>query len=324
MQNAEIRTPVILVTGTSSGIGLEIIRKLRLLDTYRVVATARETSLHKLTELGFSESDRFKIRAMDVTSARDRQRVTEEIYSSWGGVDVLINNAGISYRAVVEHMCDDEELEQMATNYLGAMALIRLALPGMRERHRGHIINISSVGGMMAMPTMSAYSASKFALEGASEALWYELRPWNIHVTLVQPGFIRSDSFRHVYYSKMSAAGRENPHDPYHPYYAAMAPFVEKLMNRSLSDAESVAGQVVNVMRKRTPPLRCPATLDAHLFYWLRRLLPRRIYHRILYYALPGIRNWGEPGNISQRRPGAQADQRSSTAPSALPVTKKE
>jgi len=288
------RIPVVLITGTSSGIGLAIIKQLYQLREYRVVATARESSIQQVRDQGMEESDRFMIRAMDVNADADRQRVINEIEKVWDGVDILINNAGISYRAVVEHMSEDEEIKQMDTNYFSAMALIRLVLPKMRERRSGHIINISSVSGMMAMPTMSSYSASKFALEGASEALWYELRPWNIHVTLLQPGFIRSDSFRHVYYSKKSADGRDQPHDPYHKYYAAMSPFVEKLMTRSFSDAGRVADTVIRIMAKKVPPLRCPATLDAHLFYWLRRLLPRRLYHRILYYALPGIRNWGK------------------------------
>jgi len=294
MQPPEHRIPVVWVTGTSSGIGLAIIRKLQPLDSYRVVATAREASLENFAALGINESERIMIRSMDVNSETDRQRVLSEINDRWDGVDILINNAGISYRAVVEHMDDEEEHRQMQTNYFSAMELIRLVLPKMRERRSGHIINVSSVSGMMAMPTMSSYSASKFALEGASEALWYELRPWNIHVTLIQPGFIRSDSFRHVYYSKKSIKGRDNPHDPYHKYYAAMTPFVEKLMTRSFSDAEHVAGKVIRIMEKKIPPLRYPATQDAHLFYWLRRLLPRRIYHRILYYALPEIKNWGK------------------------------
>jgi len=297
----EPRRPVVLVTGTSSGIGLEIIKLLSGMPQYRVVATARAESLHHLRDHGFSESDRFLIRPLDITSDTQRTTLFRELDDRWSGVDILINNAGISYRAVVEHMKEDEEIKQMETNYFAAMALIRLALPGMRQRCSGRIINISSVGGMMAMPTMSSYSASKFALEGASESLWYELRPWNIHVTLVQPGFIRSDSFRHVHLSEQSAAATENPSDPYHPYYRDMAPFVEKLMSRSLTDAHDVARNIIRIMGKKTPPLRYPATLDAHLFYWLRRLLPRRLYHPFLYRQLPGVKNWEKSARESRQ-----------------------
>jgi len=97
----------------------------------------------------------------------------------------------------------DEQL-QMQTNYFGPLALIRDLLPSMREKGRGKIINVSSVSGMIAMPTMASYSASKHALKGASEALWYEMKPYGINVSLIQPGFIKSNSFHNVYFSHSS------------------------------------------------------------------------------------------------------------------------
>jgi NAD(P)-dependent dehydrogenase (short-subunit alcohol dehydrogenase family) len=93
-----------------------------------------------------------------------RQAIVAEAEWDWGGIDVLINNAGVSYRAVVEHVDDRERLSQMDVNFRSPMELIRLLLPGMRAKRSGRIISVSSVGGMMAMPTMAAYSASKFAL----------------------------------------------------------------------------------------------------------------------------------------------------------------
>jgi len=282
--------PVVLVTGTTSGIGFEIVRKLWKSD-YRVVATARKESLSKFNNVEFKETDRFWIRRLDVTSAEERAELVAEISKAWGGVDILINNAGISYRAVVEHMTDEEEIHQLQTNYLGAVGLIRLVLPWMRSQHNGQIINISSVSGMMAMPTMSSYSASKFALEGASESLWYEVRPWNIRVCLVQPGFIHSESFRNVYFSKRSAVCDINP-DAYCQYYADMAPFIERLMKLSPTSAEDIARRVMKIMHAKNPPLRVPATWDASVFYWVRRLLPRWFYHRFLYWGLPGVKNW--------------------------------
>jgi short-subunit dehydrogenase len=98
----------------------------------------------------------------------------------------------------VEHADIDERHAQHEVNYHGPMELVRLVLPTMREKRRGRIINVSSVSGMVAMPTMASYAASKFALEGATEALWYEVRPFKIRVSLVQPGFIRSSSFQNT------------------------------------------------------------------------------------------------------------------------------
>lgn len=290
--------PVVLVTGCSSGIGLAIAKTLHACDEYRVVVTAREKSIEKVREL-FMDTDRFIIRSLDVTSDEDRIRLYAEVQRHWGGVDILINNAGISYRSVVEHMTEKDEALQMATNYFGPMGLIRLCLPHMRDTGRGKIINISSVSGMLAMPTMASYSASKYALEGASEALWYETRPFGIEITLVQPGFIHSNSFRNVYHTDLSDPTR-NWNGPYCDFYQNMTPFVERMMNWSLTTPEKIAKQVLTVMKTQNPPLWWPATLDAKVFYYIRRILPRRILLPILYWFLPNAKNWSK--DFSHRR----------------------
>ena len=199
------RPEVVLVTGASVGLGLAIGRRLLEVQQRRnlhVVLTSRESSLQRFAEQGLSPRDGLWIRALDITDADQRQAIVAEIASKLGGVDILINNAGVAYRSCVEHVTEPERLHQMNINFRSPIELARAVLPGMRNNRRGKIINISSVGGMMAMPTMSVYSASKFALEGASEALYYELKPWNVSVTLVQPGFMRSDAFEKVPYTK--------------------------------------------------------------------------------------------------------------------------
>jgi short-subunit dehydrogenase len=282
-------SPVVLVTGASSGIGFALAKFLQKTD-YRAVLTARPSSVSRLQKF-FLPNEHTLILPLDITEASQRESVICEIEKKWGGVDILVNNAGISYRAVVEHMSNEEELHQLNTNYLSAMALTRLVLPYMRSKRSGKIINVSSVGGMMAMPTMSAYSASKFALEGATESLWYEMHPWNVSVTLIQPGFIHSSSFEHVFHSKRELSDL-NHESPYHHYYEYMEPFISKMMNMSLSTSEDVAKKILKTMNKKNPPLRVPATLDAYIFSWLRRLLPRWIYHKVLYWFLPKIRKW--------------------------------
>ncbi|WII72986.1 SDR family oxidoreductase [Bdellovibrio sp. 22V] len=290
--------PVVLVTGCSSGIGLALAKLLHEHTEYRVVATCREKSMDKLRNF-FLDDERFIVRPLDVTSEADRIRLYNEIKKLWGGVDILINNAGISYRSVIEHMTEKDEELQMATNYFGPMGLIRLALPHMRDTGRGKIINISSVSGMLAMPTMASYSASKYALEGASEALWYEMRPFGVTITLVQPGFIHSNSFRNVYHTELSDPTR-NWSGPYCDFYENMTPFVERMMNMSLTTPEKVAKIVLKTMKKENPPLWIPATLDAKLFYYIRRLLPRRMLLPFLYWNLPKARKWSK--SYSHRR----------------------
>ncbi|MEM9074295.1 MAG: SDR family NAD(P)-dependent oxidoreductase [Myxococcota bacterium] len=284
----------VLITGASTGLGLALAKRLLRSQRYRLVLTARAESLSRFREHGIFGSDEVWIRPLDVRSHAQRVDVVREMELLWGGIDVLVNNAGVAYRAVVEHMEDADRVDQMEINFRAPMELIRLALPGMRRRERGRIVTISSVSGMMAMPTMSVYSASKFALEGAHEALWYEVRPWNVFVTLVRPGFIRSETFRFVRRTELSRQGEADVTNAYHAHYRGMGGFIERVMRRfALQDHDDVAKVVARVMRQRRPPLRVSGTLDAWAFSMLRRLLPRRLYHALLYRNLPSVRQWG-------------------------------
>lgn len=282
--------PVILVTGCSSGIGWALAKLLYHQTQYRVVATARSQSLEKL-KAEFKDDSRFWVRSLDVTCTKSREQLLQEINEHWGGIHILINNAGISYRSVVEHMTEKDEVLQMATNYLGPMGLIRSVLPFMRSQGRGKIINISSVSGMLATPTMASYSASKYALEGASEALWYECRPLGIDISLIQPGFVRSESFRNVYRTPHSKC--KSFQEAYADYYSHLSSFIEKMMQMSLSDPQRIAKLVLKTIQSQKPPLWIPATLDAWVFYYIRRLLPRRLLLPFLFRCLPGSSSWG-------------------------------
>ena len=286
------KRPVVLITGASAGIGLCLAKELRRRN-YHLILTAREGSLARFADLGFEESEHIWLRPLDVKSDKERIKLVREINKKLDGVDILINNAGVAVRSVVEHVRTDERLRQMQTNFLGPMALVRLVLPKMREKRAGRIVNVSSVGGMMAMPTMAVYSASKFALEGATESLYYEVKPWNVKVSLVQPGFINSSSFHNTRFTQQSNESAHNPDEPYYEHYHHMGPFIEKLMKLSPSTSAGVARTIVKTIERSHPPLRVPATPDAIFFDLLRRFLPRRVYHLVLYYSLPGVRKWG-------------------------------
>lgn len=284
--------PVILVTGCSSGIGLAIAEALYSIRSYRVIVTARPgPSLQRLLDR-FEQDERFWVRGLDVTSPAQAERLMAEVNLKWGGVNILVNNAGISYRAVVEHMTAEDERRQMETNYLGPARLIRMVLPVMRDEGRGKIINISSVSGMLAMPTMASYSASKAALEGMSEALWYEVKPLGINVSVIQPGFVRSKSFENVVYTEASLSAKDGE-GVYGDYYVNMIPFIARLMKLSPVNPRDIAKLVVKVIRTENPPLWIPATWDALAFYYLRRLVPRRLLMPFLFWWLPKARQWG-------------------------------
>jgi NAD(P)-dependent dehydrogenase (short-subunit alcohol dehydrogenase family) len=140
---------------------------------------------------------------------------------------------------------------------------------------------------------MGLYSASKFALEGASEALSYEVRPWNVFVTLIQPGFVNSDGFEQVRYTGRSELALESDGSPYQAHYQRMSSFIARLMRASPASPAHVAARIARVMEMRRPSVRTFGTYDAFLFSALRRILPRGLYHEVLYRCLPGISEWG-------------------------------
>jgi hypothetical protein len=259
--------------------------------------TARRSSLARFAQHDIVSSERIMLLPLDVTINDEREAAVRAVEQRWGGIDVLVNNAGVSYRAVAEHVTEAERIAQLDSNFLGPMELIRLVLPHMREQRFGRIINVSSVGGMTAMPTMSIYSASKFALEGASESLWYEMRPFNVSVSLVRPGFIHSDGFRNVRFTDQGQRALIDPNDPYHAHYANMDELIEGLMTLTFYTPEDVAETILDVIQQKSPPLWVSGTLDAYLFDALRRLLPSGLYHRLLYAGLPRIWRWGQHVN---------------------------
>lgn len=286
------QSPVIFITGCSSGLGYALAKELYRLHRYRVVATVRDPKSLERLRAEMKEDDTFQFELLDVTDQKQREAVIAKTFQRWKAIDVLINNAGVSYRSVIEHMDDESEQRQLDVNYLAPMALIRLVIPTMREKGSGKIINVSSVSGMVSMPTMASYSASKHALEGATEALWYELRPFGISVSLLQPGFIRSRSFEKVYFSKKAALSKDLE-GPYSEYYTHMGSFVEKLMLRSLATPEKITRRIIREIENPNSSLWIPATADAIVFYWLRKLLPRTLFHKFMYSRLPSIQNWG-------------------------------
>jgi short-subunit dehydrogenase len=182
---------------------------------------------------------------------------------------------------------------------LAPFELISQVLSLMRKKHSGRIINISSVGGFMAMPTMSAYSASKFALEGATESLWYEMRPWGIFVTLIVPGFINSAGFLHTTESPGCEISIQNVRSTYHEHYVSMKQLISSRMGRSHDTNEKIAAKIIHAINARTPPLRIYVTFDAWLFFAIRKICPPTLYFFIFYKLLPNIKKWGKQSYLT-------------------------
>jgi NAD(P)-dependent dehydrogenase (short-subunit alcohol dehydrogenase family) len=180
-----------LITGVSSGFG-RALSEAALRDGHTVVGTVRKPSDKETFEQLGAPSNVHGV-ILDVTDTARIGPVVADIESRIGAIDVLVNNAGYGHEGALEESTIDELRRQFEVNVFGAVAMIQAVLPGMRKRRSGHILNITSMGGMITMPGLSYYHGSKFALEGISETLGKEVKDIGIHVTAVEPGGFRTD-----------------------------------------------------------------------------------------------------------------------------------
>lgn len=180
----------ILITGASSGFGREIARQA-IGRGDNVIATARR--LEALDDLVALAPDRVLAQRLDVTSKAEIKQAVRAGLARFGKIDVLINNAGYGLMGALEEASDADIRKQIDTNLLGVIDATRAVLPAMREARSGHIINISSIAGLVGLPGVSLYNATKFAVAGLSEALAEEARHLGIRVTSVEPGAFRTD-----------------------------------------------------------------------------------------------------------------------------------
>ena len=183
--------PVWLITGCSTGFGRELARAV--LDRgHRAVVTARNPESIRDLAAG-RPADQVHVQQLDVTDQSEVLAVVQAAEEIFGGVDVLVNNAGIGYFGAIEESDEAEVRRMFEINVWGLSAMTRAVLPGMRRRRRGHIINISSIGGLRAFPAVGYYNATKFAVVGFSDALSQEVAPLGIKVTVVEPSGFRTD-----------------------------------------------------------------------------------------------------------------------------------
>ena len=188
---------VSVITGCSTGIGYATALRLAE-DGHHVVATMRTPDASDLGTMAKERELDVEVRALDVNDGDQVESLFADVIASKGGVDVLVNNAGVGQPparsdgsgGVVEETAIDDYRFVFETNFFGAMRCIKAVLPSMRERESGAIVNVTSQAGRLAMPSMSAYCASKWALEAASESLAIEVAPFGIRVALIEPGMI--------------------------------------------------------------------------------------------------------------------------------------
>jgi len=183
-------TPVWFITGCSTGFGRELASAV-IGKGWRAVVAARDPD--SVADLVERAGDRAIAVRLDVTRADEIRAAVDDAHAAFGHIDVLVNNAGFGYLSAMEEGEDDEVRAMFETNFFGAAAMIRAVLPRMRERRSWHVVNITSVGGLVGNPGSGYYAATKFALEGLGEALARETETLGIKVTAVEPGPFRTD-----------------------------------------------------------------------------------------------------------------------------------
>lgn len=266
---------VVLITGASAGIGMETAKFLQQ-NGYAVYGAARRTDrLKELEKLGV------KTLAMDVTKNDSMVKGVQQIIDAEGRIDVLINNAGFGSYGAVEDVTMDDARYQLEVNVIGAMRLTQLVLPYMRRQHYGKIINISSIGGKIAMPFGGWYHASKFAIEGLSDSLRNEVRPFGIDVIVIEPGGIQSEWGDIAMGSMVKVSGN-----------TAYKDMVVK-MDRSFKEANDkipgpalIARLIKESIEAKTPKTRYSGGYMAKPVLFFRRLLSDRMLDKMMLSRL--------------------------------------
>ena len=233
------------ITGCSTGFGRELATQV-LASGARVVVTARD--LGKIGDL--AKGGNALALKLDVTDASEVEAAVRQAEEAFGRIDVLVNNAGIGYFAAVEEGEDAEVRRMFDINLFGLAAVTKSVLPGMRKRCRGFIVNFSSIGGLRSAPAIGWYNATKFAVEGLTEALWQEVEPLGIKVMLVEPSGFRTDwAGRSAHESKVQIAD-----------YAATAGAgragVRAMSGKQAGDPVRAAEAIIAAVKGSSPPHR--------------------------------------------------------------------
>jgi NAD(P)-dependent dehydrogenase (short-subunit alcohol dehydrogenase family) len=262
---------VVLVTGASTGIGACSATYLAK-SGYRVYGGSR----------GAVTAPGVEALTLDVADDASVAQVIETILAREGRLDVLVNNAGFGIAGAIEDTSIDEAREQFEVNFFGVLRMCRAALPTMRQQKTGYIVNIGSIGGLIAIPFQGFYSASKFALEGLSESLRLEVRPFGIQVVLIEPGDHRTSFTQNRRSTSASAAGSVY-RDRFERAVARMA-----LDEQGGPGPEGIARLLHKILNNPRPRLRYTAgPVAQRAAVWIKRTTPFAVMEKIMqdYYS---------------------------------------
>jgi NAD(P)-dependent dehydrogenase (short-subunit alcohol dehydrogenase family) len=268
---------VALVTGSSSGIGLETALLLARNGFYTYASMRNLEKSAKITEIANKENLPLQTIHLDVNNDESVKKAIDKIVQEKDRIDVLVNNAGYGLFGSVEDTTIEEIKAQFETNFFGAIRVTQQVLPIMRMRNNGSndrrtIVNISSVGGQMSVPFLSAYNSTKFALEGLSESMAYELGPFGIRVVIIEPGFIRTNIAR----SSILAKKALDTNSPYFSFTQKLANHFNSMVNDTSTSThpEEVAKTILDVITSKNPKLRYTVGNDAAEIMKAKRNMP--------------------------------------------------
>lgn len=275
---ARTGTRTALITGASSGFGL-ITAVTLARSGFQVVATMRDLrkkdKLLEQAKLSGVES-LIVCKELDVTSHEAAAPCMNAIIREYGPLDVVVNNAGFAVGGFIEDIPMQAWRSQMETNFFGLVAVTQAVLPSLRERGQGLIINISSISGRIGFPGYAPYAASKFAVEGFSEALRLEMLPYGVKVVLVEPGAYQTDIWR---------KGFEQIHaKPDSPYLSRLEAILRYSRHTAASapDPQEVASLIARIADMRHPKLRYPLGQGTAFSIWSKSVLPWKWFERII------------------------------------------
>ncbi|MEN5364663.1 oxidoreductase [Brevundimonas intermedia] len=243
------------VTGAARGLGAGIARAALDAGDRVVVAGRNRDALIKAFG---PDSDTVLSVALDVTDAAAIAAAVEAAMARFGRIDVLVNNAGYGHLGIFEETTAQDARSQFDTNVFGLFEMTRAVLPVMRAQRSGHVFNVSSVGGMVGGASGGIYCASKFAIEGFSESIAQEVGPFGVHVTIVEPGFFRTD-----FLDATSVVYAANPIADYAEASAALRGFYEARSHNQAGDPAKLGQALVSLSNAENPPVRWAAGTDA-------------------------------------------------------------
>ncbi|TFH54450.1 SDR family oxidoreductase [Glutamicibacter arilaitensis] len=242
------------ITGAARGMGVDL-AKAALHAGHRVVGTARDAA--KVTA-ALGEHENLLALSLDVTDAEASVASAQASVERFGSIDVLVNNAGNFYAGYFEEISDRQMRQQMETNFFGPLNVTRAILPVMRQQRSGHVFTITSAAGLIGQEFCAAYAASKFALEGWMESLRYDLEPFGIHTTIVEPGFFRTE----LLVEGASSIWPELSIEDYQERTTATIAAWKSMNGQQGGDPAKLGAALVTLAALETPPLRFVAGTD--------------------------------------------------------------